>query len=135
MKYGVLSWSSNYPKQCRKTCATAFSDAIRLFKHWRFEPPNVPAPTLSFRTLKVSLSGICDLVAAYKSEPLPLAVHDELWTLIDEMKLKAELAIDPSYATGARCLDALIQNRRTASDRGTDDTSRATLAPDGKPQL
>ena len=71
----------------------AFSDAIRLFKHWRSEPPNVPASTLSFRTLKVSLSGICDLVAAYKSGPLPLAVHDELWTLIDEMKLKAELAV------------------------------------------
>ena len=110
----------------------AFSDAVRLYSHWRFEPPNVPAPTLSFRTLKVSLSGVCDLVAAYKNEALPLAVHDELWTLIDEMTLKAELAIDPSYATGARCLDALIQERRMASDRGVADTLRATLAPDDK---
>jgi hypothetical protein len=38
------------------------------------------------------------------------------------MKLKAELAIDPSYATGARCLDGLIQDRRMASDSGTADT-------------
>ena len=113
----------------------AFADAVRLYNHWRVEPPNVPAPTLGFRTLKVSLSGICDLVTAYKNEPLPLAVHDQLWTLIVDMKLKAELAIDPSYATGARCLDALIQDRRTASDRGTADTLRATLAPNDKPEL
>jgi hypothetical protein len=135
IKYGVLSWSSNYRKQCHKTCELAFADAVRLYNHWRVEPPNVPAPTLGFRTLKVSLSGICDLVTAYKNEPLPLAVHDQLWTLIVDMKLKAELAIDPSYATGARCLDALIQDRRTASDGGTADTLRATLAPNDKPEL
>ena len=69
----------------------AFADAVRLYSQWRFDAPNAPAPTLAFRTLKISLSGICDLVAAYKNEPLPLAVHDELWTLIKEMKLKAEL--------------------------------------------
>ena len=127
----VEQLSETMPEDVRQ----AFSDAVRLYSHWRFEPPNVPAPTLSFRTLRVSLSGICDLIAAYKNERLPLAVHDELWTLIADMKLKAELAIDPSYATGARCLDALIQDRRTASDRGTADTSRATLAPDDKPVL
>jgi hypothetical protein len=36
------------------------------------------------------------------------------------MKLKAELAIDPSYAIGARVLDALIQERRAASAPGVD---------------
>jgi hypothetical protein len=113
----------------------AFADALRLYSHWKSEPPNVSAPTLDFRTLRVSLSGICDLVAAYKNEPLPLAVHDELWTLIDDMKLKAELAIDPSYLTGARCLDALIQDLRAASDRGTADASRVTLAPNDKPEF
>ena len=59
----------------------AFSDAVRLYNHWRVERPNVPAPTLGFRALRVSLSGICDLIAAYKKERLPQAVHDELWTL------------------------------------------------------
>ena len=127
----VEQLSDTMPEDVRQ----AFSDAVRLYSHWRFEPPNLPSPTLGFRTLKVSLSGICDLVAAYKNEPLPLAVHDELWTLIEQMKLKAELAIDPSYATGARVLDALIQDRRSVSDRGTADTSRATLAPDDKPVL
>jgi hypothetical protein len=93
----------------------AFVDAVRLYNHWRVEPPNVPAPTLGFRTLKVSLSGICDLVAAYKKEPLPLAVHEQLWTLIDEMKLKAELAIDPSYATGR----AMSRGAYSKSPQGT----------------
>ena len=127
----VEQLSETMPEDVRQ----AFSDAVRLYSHWRFEPPNVPAPTLSFRTLRVSLSGICDPVAAYKNEPLPLAVHDELWTLIADMKLKAELAIDPSYATGARCLEALIQDRGKGSDRGAADTSPATLAPDDKPEL
>jgi hypothetical protein len=85
--------------------------------------------------LWVSLSGICDLVAVYKNERLPLAVHNEFWTLIEEMKLKTELAIDPSYATGARVLDALIRKRRAASDRGSADMLGATLAPEDKPEL
>jgi hypothetical protein len=106
----------------------AFVDAVRLFNHWRAEPDDVPAPTICFRTLKVSLSGICDLVAAYKNEPMPLPVHDDLWGLIKDMKLKAELAMDPSYATGARCLNALIQGRRLASN-----TSPVTLAPSDEP--
>jgi hypothetical protein len=93
----------------------AFSDAVRLYGHWRFEAPNLPAPTLVFRSLKVSLSGICDLVTAYKNEPLPAFVNVELWKHVEDMKLKAELAVDPSYSTGARVLDALIQARRLAS--------------------
>ena len=104
----VEQLSETMPEDVRQ----AFADAVRLYSHWKFEAPNLSPPTLSYRTLKVSLSGICDLVAAFKSEPLPLAVHNELWTLIEEMKLKAELAIDPSYATGARVLDALIQERK-----------------------
>jgi len=130
-----LSWSSNYLKRCLKTCAKPSPTLFGFIATGGLSHLIWQLPTLSFRTLKVSLSGICDLVAAYKNEPLPLAVHDELWTLIQEMKLKAELAIDPSYAIGARVLDALIQERRTASDRGAADMSRATLAPNDKPEL
>ena len=50
----------------------AFADAVQLFNHWRAEPDDAPAPTIGFRSLKVSLSGICDLVASYKNEPLPV---------------------------------------------------------------
>ena len=78
--------------------------------------------------MEVSLSGICDLVTAYKSEPMPLSVHDELWGLIEDMKLKAELAFDPSYTTGARCLDVLIQDRRSLPT-----ASAAMLVPSDEP--
>ena len=101
--------SETMPEDVRQ----AFCDAVRLFDRWTFD---TPAPTVPFRTLNISLSGVCDLVLAYKNEPLPLDVHHELLGLIDNlhMGLKAELMIDPSYAIGARCLDALIQDRRAA---------------------
>jgi hypothetical protein len=91
----------------------SFCDAVRLFDRWRFD---TPAPALTFRTLAVSLSGVCDLVLAYRNEPLPLNIHHELLALIDDLhlSLKAELTIDPSYATGARCLGILIEDRRAA---------------------
>jgi hypothetical protein len=101
--------SETIPEDVRQ----AFCDAVRLFDRWRFD---TPAPTLPFRTWVISLSGVCDLVHAYKNEPLPLDVHHELLALLDNlhMGLKAELTIDPSYAIGARCLDTLIQDRRAA---------------------
>ena len=88
-----------------------FRDAVRLFYCWRL---GEPIPTVRFRTMVVSLSGVCDLVLAYRNEPLPLDVHHELLALIEgpHMSLKAELMIDPSFETGARCLDKLIENRR-----------------------
>jgi hypothetical protein len=101
------------PETMPEDVRQAFCDAVRLFDRWRFDGP---APTLPFRTLAVSLSGVCDLVLAYKNEPLPSNVHDELLGLLDNLHigLKAELTIDPSYAIGARCLDTLIQDRRAA---------------------
>ena len=101
--------SETMPEDVRQ----AFIDAVHLFKSWQFD---TPAPTLRFRTIAISLSGVCDLVLAYKNERLPVSLHDELWGLIDDlhMSLKAELAIDPSYPIGARCLDTLIQDRRSA---------------------
>ena len=43
----------------------AFADAVRLFNHWKAEPLDAPVPTIDFRLMEVSLSGICDLVSAY----------------------------------------------------------------------
>jgi hypothetical protein len=78
--------SETMPEDVRQ----AFIDAVHLFKSWQFD---TPAPTLRFRTIAISLSGVCDLVLAYKNERLPVGVHD---------------------AIGARCLDTLIQDRRSA---------------------
>ena len=66
--------------------------------------------------MDVSLVGVCDLVLAYRDEPLPLNIHHELLALTGHphASFKAELMIDPSYATGARCLEKLIKDRQRA---------------------
>jgi hypothetical protein len=95
----------------------AFCDAVHLFVEWK---SGGPKQSVSFRRLRrVSLTGVCDLVLRYRNEPLPLKVHDHLWNLIDDthMNLKVELATDPSYATGARCLTKLIQEYRAEDGR------------------
>jgi hypothetical protein len=45
----------------------AFDDAVRLYSHWRSGTSNVPAPTLSFRALTVSLSGYATLLLLTKT--------------------------------------------------------------------
>ena len=101
------------PKTMPEDVRQSFEEAVRLYNRWQF---GTPVPTLHFRNLIVSISGVCDLVLAYKNEPLALPVYDELWGLIDDLhqNLREELALDPSCATGARCLDTLIQDRRAA---------------------
>ena len=103
----AVQQSETMPDDVRQS----FRDAVRLFYRWRL---GEPIPTVRFRTMVVSLSGVCDLVLAYRNEPLPLDVHHELLALIEgpHMSLKAELMIDPSFETGSRCLDKLIENRR-----------------------
>jgi hypothetical protein len=122
--------SMTSPETIPEDVRQVFWDAIRLFANWT-PAPDAPAPTIRFRSLIVSLSGVCDLVLGYKDEPLPLNVHDELWRLIDDRHtgLKAALATDPSYATGARCLDTLIQARRATAS-----ISRALVVEDN-PEL
>jgi hypothetical protein len=122
--------SMTSPETIPEDVRQAFWDAIRLFANWT-PAPDAPAPTIRFRSLIVSLSGVCDLVLGYKDEPLPLNVHDELWRSIDDRHtgLKAALATDPSYATGARCLDTLIQARRATAS-----ISRALVVEDN-PEL
>jgi hypothetical protein len=73
----MVGQSETMPEDVRE----AFADAVRLFNHWKAEPLDAPAPTIDFRLMEVSLSGICDLVSAYKSEPMPLSVHNKLWGL------------------------------------------------------
>jgi hypothetical protein len=104
--------SEPMPKDVRK----AFLEAIQLFDDWKLLGGSTRS--VSFRRLQVSLSGVCDLVQSYRNEQLPENVYDELWNLLDDrrMDLIVELFKDPSYATGARCLEKLIQDHR-AEDR------------------
>jgi len=74
-------------------------------------------PTLKFRTMVVSLRGVCDLVLAHRNETLPLDVHHELLALIDAplAHLKTDLLHDPSFEMGACYLGRLIQQRIVGS--------------------
>jgi len=57
-------------------------------------------------------------LASRTSRVRRLNVHDELWNPVgDNMYLKVELAEDPSFATGARYLNKLIQGHRTQNGR------------------
>ena len=101
------------PKDVRK----AFLEVISLFDDWKLL--GGPARAVSFRKLQVSLSGVCDLVQSYRNEPLSETVHDQLWYLLDDRRtdLIVQLTNDPSYATGARCLEQLIQDQRAEDKR------------------
>lgn len=103
----AVQCSDTLPDDVRQS----FRDAVRLSYPWR---PGEPISTLRFRRMVVSLSGVCDLVLAYRNDPLPLDIHHELLALADgpHATLKAELLNDPSFETGARCLGQLIQARR-----------------------
>jgi hypothetical protein len=52
-------------EKMREDVSLAFGDAVRLFDSWRFD---TPAPTLPFKAIAISLSGVCDLTLAYKNE-------------------------------------------------------------------
>src|SRR5262249_12033715 len=88
----------------------SFRDAVRLFYRWR---PGEPMPTLKFRTMVVSLSGVCDLVLAHRNEPLPLDVHHELLALIDAplSRPKTDHSNHPSCEMGAGAMERLIRKR------------------------
>ncbi len=90
----------------------AFSEAIRLCADWKFGDSE---PLVSFRKLpQISISGVCELVLGYRSEPLPADLRNVLRHLIDgrHMNLKVELNEDPSYITGAQCLLKMIDDYR-----------------------
>jgi hypothetical protein len=72
---------------------------------------------VSARDIRRCTARMCDLVLAYKTS-IACECPRRVWRLINEpnSKLKAELAIDPSYATGVRCLETLIRHRRLAND-------------------
>ena len=87
----------------------AFLEAIRLYNDWKF---GGTLRLVSFRKLRqISIIGVCELVLSYRNEPLPSGLHNVLWNLSDESRLKVELTVDPSYANGAQCLLKLIDDQ------------------------
>jgi hypothetical protein len=81
-----------------------------------------PEPEVSLNRKLVSISGVCHLVMTMDiKDPLPDVVskRDDWFMQAQHQTLKEEFGRDPSFATGARCLLKLTEEklRRLAEAR------------------
>jgi hypothetical protein len=91
--------------------ADAFADALLAYADWS---PGQPEPEISIGQTKFSMTAVCGLFDQFADE-LPQHVFDKLRSHMDVVShsdLIVELALNCSYATGARCLRRLIELRK-----------------------
>jgi hypothetical protein len=91
--------------------ADAFSDALLAYGDWS---PGQPEREISIGQTKFSMIAVCGLFDQFVDE-LPQHVFDKLRSYMDSVShsdLIVELAVNCSYATGARCLRRLIELRK-----------------------
>jgi hypothetical protein len=91
--------------------ADAFADALLAYGDWS---PGQPEPEISIRQTKFSMTAVCRLIGQFADE-LPQHVFDKLrlhMDVVSHSDLIVELALNCSYATGARCLRRLIELRK-----------------------
>jgi hypothetical protein len=91
--------------------ADAFADA--LLAYWRLDCRAAGARDQYWQT-KFSMTAVCRLFDQFADE-LPQHVFDRLRSYVDLIShsdLIVELAVNCSYATGARCLRRLIELRK-----------------------
>jgi hypothetical protein len=91
--------------------ADAFANALLAYGDWS---PGQPEREISIGQTKFSMTAVCGLFDQFADE-LPRHVFDKLRSyldLISHSDLIVELAVNCSYATGARCLRRLIELRK-----------------------
>ena len=91
--------------------ADAFADALLVYGDWS---PGQPEPEISIGQTKSSMTAVCGLFDQFADE-LPQHVFDKLRSYMDlpsHSDLIVELAVNCSYATGARCLRRLVELRK-----------------------
>ena len=91
--------------------ADAFADALLAYGDWI---AGQPEREISIGQTKFSMTAVCGLFDQFADE-LPQHVFDKLRSymdLISHSDLIVELAVNCSYATGARCLRRLIELRK-----------------------
>ena len=88
----------------------AFQRAVELFHGWRGA---VPEPQVSLNRSPVEMSGVCGLVASFPDK-LPEGIVSLLLSYMyaQHDTLRNDLERNPTYATGARCLLALIAEKK-----------------------
>jgi hypothetical protein len=91
--------------------ADAFADALLAYGDWI---AGQPEREISIGQTKFSMTAVCGLIDQFADE-LPQHVFDELrlhMDIVSHSDLIVELALNCSYATGARCLRRLIELRK-----------------------
>jgi hypothetical protein len=91
--------------------ADAFADALLTYGDWI---AGQPEREISIGQTKFSMTAVCGLIDQFADE-LPQHVFDELrlhMDIVSHSDLIVELALNCSYATGARCLRRLIELRK-----------------------
>ena len=91
--------------------ADAFADALLAYGDWI---AGQPEPEISIGRSKFSMTAVCELFDQI-ADDLPQHVFDKLRLYMDVVShsdLIVELAVNCSYATGARCLRRLIELRK-----------------------
>jgi hypothetical protein len=91
--------------------AVAFADALLAYGDWI---AGQPEREISIGGTKFSMTAVCGLFDQFADE-LPQHDFDKLRSYLDPVShsdLIVELAVNCSYATGARCLCRLIELRK-----------------------
>ena len=91
--------------------ADAFADALLAYGDWI---AGQPEREISIGQTKFSMTAVCGLFDQFADE-LPQHIFDKLrsyMALPSHSDLIVELAVNCSYATGARCLRRLIELRK-----------------------
>jgi len=106
----ALSGQSAPPTQ--RDLAEAFANALLAYGDWS---PGQPEREISIGGTKFSMTAVCGLLDQFTDE-LPQHAFDKLRSYLDLVShsdLIVELAVNCSYATGARCLRRLIELRKS----------------------
>src|ERR1700729_104361 len=88
----------------------AFTEAVEIFVNWS---PAAREREVNINGRRFTMSGVCGLVDGY-ADPIPHSLVVELTCQMQtgHAALKDQLARDPSYTTGAKCLRKLISDRK-----------------------
>ena len=95
----------------RRDLEEVFANALSAYGDWS---PGQPEREISIGQTKFSMTAVCGLFDQFADE-LPQHVFDKLRSYMDlpsHSDLIVELAVNCSYATGARCLRRLIELRK-----------------------
>lgn len=94
----------------------AFCQAVRDFQVSWSPAPHGPEPSLGQEGH--SIEALCWLVSGF-NDPLPEETCNELRGYVDASRpdLKEKLSGNPSYATGGRCLQSLMEDQKAAYAR------------------